>query len=264
MAGELRIGSTNNLTAKSMNGVRELSFYEMLLYFHDRCFYSVVRDDEGSFRIVSHKAPLGRLYVTAGCDTVELAKEQIGMSYALNDDMTSEENDWKIIDVINPFEIMGTGIKIGDKVRDELTGKEFEVYATKSGIQGNSAVRNHTMAVAPVNYNPSDDYSYIDTRELKPFIRLREDIKQELPVKVVDSLPILFTILKLEKGDKCIVQRTDGSCSQATVVEVVGDKRLLAFGSDLSKWCDSVQVSLWTWRNRDVLTEEDRKKLYGE
>lgn len=91
-----------------------MTLYEQLIYNWERGFYSVVKNREG-YKIVSHRAPLDRLWVTATCDTLDLAKEQLGMSYTIGDNGLIDDF-WQIVDTIHPSELMGNGFQVGDKV----------------------------------------------------------------------------------------------------------------------------------------------------
>lgn len=104
-----------------------ISLYEKLMYNWERGFYSVVKDKNGFYWIISTKKEdfgTGGFRRSISSNDIEECKLTVGDSALTGEQIgTCEEKcGWKIVDTIHPSELMGKGFQVGDKVIINLTG----------------------------------------------------------------------------------------------------------------------------------------------
>lgn len=109
-----------------------MTLQQQLEYFWERGFYSVIEDDRYQIRLVTTKSYQEHFYITAGCDSVDLAKRQIGFSHSSLGVIDGDKSKWKVVDTILPSELMGKGFQVGDRVvinrkGNSAHGEEVEV-----------------------------------------------------------------------------------------------------------------------------------------
>lgn len=149
-----------------------MTLSQQLNYNWERGFYSVVKDNRGNFIIFSTKDEYGSLRRTLSCESMREAMEQIGDCEGIHEELfpgLEKTAGWKLIDSINPSELMGKGFQVGDKVKineGKYIGSTGEVMEVN--LEGKSyavKVEGHDQCGWP----------WVFQNEIKPVLPKEED-----------------------------------------------------------------------------------------
>lgn len=140
------------------------SLYGQLNYNWERGFYSVVKDRDNLFRIITTKCLTG-FRSSSPHETLEAACRALGVWV-----LKSEDNldGIVIVDTIHPSELMGKGFQVGDKVK--IVGR--------SNLEGEVTRIEQDNVGAPVYTvgHPLPVIGYFFQQDLKPVLPLNDQV----------------------------------------------------------------------------------------
>lgn len=199
-----------------------MTLAEQLEYNWERGFYSVVKDKQGLFWIVSTKMEdlgTGGFRRSLGSNDIEECKASVGSSALTGEqiDICEEKCGWKIVDTIHPSELMGKGFQVGDKVKINMKGDYY------NGMNGVIELVINGGVLFNVRVQTGLLLEHISPQDLKPvlpvepavdraeFSKEKKDLEKVLGCKIIVDEEIPYgAMVMFDKKGKAIAMFKDG------------------------------------------------------